>query len=214
MNIHRKVGPFPVWAWGVAIAGGLVLGIYLRHRSRAAAQSASADPNRALDALTNYTPSIADPNSGLDSGGIISGLIQQNSDALSAILALAGGGGGNPPATVGGTSPSPTSTPTVTVASSSSGAAPATTAPRIDEPTYTPPPPADPAYPYSTRTGSVIDTGTVTSTGLPIQETPAVAQGAEVVSAATSSTGGVGGTGYLLMSDKTMRPTPGVNVMM
>jgi hypothetical protein len=214
--LTKKLGPFPVWAWGAAITGGIVLGLYLRHRAKQNAQQVTADPNAGLDALNGYSGfGVAGPNSGLDNQGIIGGLMQQNEDLLSLLLAGVGGGG-NPPATSGGGDASaPAASPPATVASSSAGASPEAVPTTVDYVPEPPAPPADPAYPYSTYTASgLVDTGTYTEAGLPIQETAAVAQGADVLSAATSSTGGVGGTGYLLMSDKTLRPSPGVNVMM
>jgi hypothetical protein len=218
--LTKKLGPFPVWAWGVAVTGGIVLGLYLRHRAKSSSTQ-STDPNAGLDALNGYSGfGVADPNAGMDSAGVISGLMQQNGDLLSLLLAGAGGGDSVPATTAPDAPVGPAATPPAQVAVSSFGASPTAAPTTVDN---TPQPafamaamaPADPSFPDSFfASPGIIDTGTQTSTGLPIQETTALAQGAPFQSAATSSTGGIGGTGYLLLSDKTLRPTPGVNVMM
>lgn len=121
MNIHKKIGPFPVWAWGVTIAGGLLLGLYLRHRGKA-----SSSANQTIgDYLAGAGGGgIADPNAGLDSNGALSGLLQQNQEVLDYLLSLAGGSSipaiPDPP-TYG---PQPAAQPSNVASSGGSGASP------------------------------------------------------------------------------------------
>jgi hypothetical protein len=138
VNVHKKLGPFPVWAWGVAIAGGLVLGIYLRRR----AASSSTNPNQAIgDYLAAAGGGgIADPNAGTDSGGMLAGILDQNQQVLDYLLSMTGGGSipaiGDP-ATY---EPTPVASAPSNVASSGgSGASPNPNpaAPAITEPTFT-----------------------------------------------------------------------------
>lgn len=141
MNLHRKIGGVPAWGWGLAVVGGLVLGIYLRRRAKGTA--ASANPNQGIaDYLTAAQGGgIADPNAGLNSDLI--GLLSQQTDALTAALLALGsaGGGGTPPATPG-SDPGGATAPSVSVASSGgSGASPNPNpaAPAPSEPTFSAP---------------------------------------------------------------------------
>lgn len=158
MNLHKKVGGIPLPVILGVIAGGLVLGIYLRHRAKKSTATTT-------DPVGTYSTAaggggIADPNGGLN--GDLIALLQQQGDALTAaLLTLApgsGGGGSVPAAAAPAPAPAPSS-PTVSVASSGgSGASPnaGEAPPAISDPTFaSPAPPAVNLFDTSTYPSSI-----------------------------------------------------------
>lgn len=140
MNLHKKIGGIPLPVILGVIAGGLVLGIYLRHRAKGATSTTTTDPVGTYSTAAGGG-GIADPSSGLN--GDLIALLQQQGDALTAALLTLGGGGGAPPAAPAPAAPAP-SAPTVSVASSGgSGASPNAGAapPAISDPTFAAPSP-------------------------------------------------------------------------
>jgi hypothetical protein len=76
MNLHHKVAGVPAWGWGIAIVGGLVLGIYLRRKSKTASLATAGVPFATVPNLSEFGgatggggPSgVAPAPSGLDPG--------------------------------------------------------------------------------------------------------------------------------------------------
>jgi len=67
--LHNRILGLPVWVWGAALAGGIVAGIYLRHRASANAAGAASDTT-GTDASGNDTSGQASDSTDLpDLGG-------------------------------------------------------------------------------------------------------------------------------------------------
>ncbi|MGH7189523.1 MAG: hypothetical protein ACRD2H_13900 [Terriglobales bacterium] len=63
-GLGKKVGPFPVWGWGVILLAGIGLALYLR--SHAGTPGATAAP---ASTSATTTPAVAGSGAGGDSGG-------------------------------------------------------------------------------------------------------------------------------------------------
>lgn len=111
MKVGKKVGPLPVWAWGVLVLA-VVAYFFLRAKSTAAAPSApstSDQPGQASGAAAGAAPGGQLPP-GLDPS-IIQGLLAQNSTITQSLVDAYGrtyGGGNYTAATGSPTAPAPT----------------------------------------------------------------------------------------------------------
>jgi len=83
MNLTRKVGPLPVWAWG-AILGLVGYYVYSRYKS-SSTTSASGSTAGVLD------PNAVDPNTGFTYGEEESAALNANTAAGQAAFANASG---------------------------------------------------------------------------------------------------------------------------
>ncbi len=80
--MKKKLGPLPVWAWGVIF--GVAGYLYLRNRSASSSSSSSTSP----------TASVLDPNAVDPNTGLTYGQEEQAAMANSGLSATAGGAGG------------------------------------------------------------------------------------------------------------------------
>jgi hypothetical protein len=81
VNLKKKIGPLPVWAWGVILGVGAYF-LYERYRAGSAASSSSDGTTGILD------PNAVDPNTGLTYGA-------EEADALNANASQLAGSGGS-----------------------------------------------------------------------------------------------------------------------
>lgn len=76
-SLHGKILGLPVWVWGVAIGGGIVAAIILRHRSQGSDASGGADINDQTDIAPDGSSmsgvASGDAGSGADFGGFTGG---------------------------------------------------------------------------------------------------------------------------------------------
>jgi hypothetical protein len=87
VNLQKKVGPLPVWAWGLILGIGVYY-LYRRNKQNQQATTATTSNPGVLD------PNAVDPNTGLTYG-------QEESAALNANAASAGGTVGTYPTSSG-----------------------------------------------------------------------------------------------------------------
>lgn len=96
MTPGTKLGPLPVWAWGLLVLGGVGLGLYLRRRSGSNATSvgtpigSSVDPLSALGGATTGTSSDGSAATGYGIDPTFAGMLADSNSALvneSSILA-------------------------------------------------------------------------------------------------------------------------------
>lgn len=76
-KLTKKLGPLPVWGWGIVLGGGLLLGIYLRKRFA----NASSGP-----AGGGSVPSSSSPAGADTSGGSVGSSVAPSDSGLTADL--------------------------------------------------------------------------------------------------------------------------------
>lgn len=117
-GIGKRIGPLPLWGWGVALGGGLVVAFYLKGKTATTTASGtiptpifaanpsgagSVSPNNGVTATPTMTPSV-DPNAATptSSGLSAQGVLDIVNNALAGLKnAIPGGSNNSVPAPSG-----------------------------------------------------------------------------------------------------------------